>query len=227
MARYLDALRGPTPAQPAVLVARADGGEGRKVGLSWVLDGRHDDDIVWHNGGTGGFRSFAGWSRRSGLGVVILTSTEEDVTDLGLHLLDGGYPLWRPQHHTLARIVAAVALVLVGARLWLEARPRPESRDRPAPRAPPPRRRAEAVARIVNRLASLFLAWHFVPWHVLGATWIRVVVAVAVVLSSIVTLAQARRLPWIGEGGRAYRAKLAFGSLGALAGVAIIVAWWS
>jgi hypothetical protein len=194
-----------------------------------VLDARHDDDIVWHNGGTGGFRAFAGWSRRSGLGVVIMTSTEEDVTDLGLYLLDEAYPLWRPRHHAIARILAAAALSLLGARLWLEARLRPTPGGRLARvlAGRPLAGRTEAATRIVSRLAGLLLVWHFVPWRLLGAIWIRLVVALAVALSSIVLVAQARRLPWAGEGGRAYRVKLALRSLGALASLVIALSWLS
>jgi serine-type D-Ala-D-Ala carboxypeptidase/endopeptidase len=49
---------------------------------------RHGDEIVWHNGGTGGFRSFAGFSKKSGLGVVVLSNTAISVDDIGVHLLN-------------------------------------------------------------------------------------------------------------------------------------------
>ena len=39
--------------------------------------------IVWHNGGTGGYRSFLGFTADRRRGVVILCNTAADVDDLG------------------------------------------------------------------------------------------------------------------------------------------------
>ena len=35
-----------------------------RVGLGWLLlpIGRQKPDTVWHNGGTGGYRSYIGWA---------------------------------------------------------------------------------------------------------------------------------------------------------------------
>ena len=44
------------------------------VGLAWLIMRRHDQDILWHNGGTGGFSSFVGFSARSGVGLVALAN---------------------------------------------------------------------------------------------------------------------------------------------------------
>ena len=64
------------------------------IGLAWhrsqTPGGR---TIVWHNGGTGGYRSFAGYDEATGLGVVVLTSTAVGVDDIALHLLDPAVPL--------------------------------------------------------------------------------------------------------------------------------------
>jgi D-alanyl-D-alanine-carboxypeptidase/D-alanyl-D-alanine-endopeptidase len=43
---------------------------------------------VWHNGGTFGFRSFAGYSPEQGVGAVALTNTLRGVDRLGFKLLD-------------------------------------------------------------------------------------------------------------------------------------------
>ena len=53
------------------------------------------EDILWHNGGTGGFRSFIAFKKQSREGVVVLSNAENSVDDLGLHLLDPDYPLRR------------------------------------------------------------------------------------------------------------------------------------
>jgi len=64
------------------------------LGLAWHrtrLPSGHT--IVWHNGGTGGYRSFTGYDEASGLGVVVLTSTSNSVDEIGMHLLDASVPL--------------------------------------------------------------------------------------------------------------------------------------
>lgn len=57
--------------------------------LGWVVDDTDPRDPVWwHNGGTGGFRSFVGLRPGRGTAVVVLTNQSTSVDDLGLHLLD-------------------------------------------------------------------------------------------------------------------------------------------
>jgi CubicO group peptidase (beta-lactamase class C family) len=64
------------------------------IGLAWhrspTPGGR---TIVWHNGGTGGYRSFAGFDESSGLGVVVLANSAVSVDDIAMHLLDPSVPL--------------------------------------------------------------------------------------------------------------------------------------
>jgi D-alanyl-D-alanine-carboxypeptidase/D-alanyl-D-alanine-endopeptidase len=43
--------------------------------------------VLWHNGGTGGFRSFAAVAREAGTAVVVLSNTARSVDRLGLRLL--------------------------------------------------------------------------------------------------------------------------------------------
>lgn len=65
------------------------------VGLGWhIVKTPTDREIVWHNGGTGGFRSYLGIDRVNGLGVVLLsnTSTPRGVDDIGVQLLLGPKP---------------------------------------------------------------------------------------------------------------------------------------
>jgi CubicO group peptidase (beta-lactamase class C family) len=49
--------------------------------------------IVFHDGGTGGYRSFVGYSERTGAGVVVLANTSTSVTEIGFRLLEPGYPV--------------------------------------------------------------------------------------------------------------------------------------
>lgn len=71
--------------------------EGLSQALGWVVDVRDPDDpIVWHNGGTGGFRSFVGLRPRRGTAVVLMTNQSTSVDDLGLHILDDARGLAPP-----------------------------------------------------------------------------------------------------------------------------------
>jgi CubicO group peptidase (beta-lactamase class C family) len=61
-----------------------------KIGYGWHI---RDENLVWHNGGTGGFRSFAGFDKTKNKAVVILTNSTTGADDLGFHLLDDKYEL--------------------------------------------------------------------------------------------------------------------------------------
>ncbi len=64
-----------------------------KIGLNWHVLAGSTGEIIWHNGGTGGFRSFAGFSPAQKRGVVVLTNSAESVDDIGFHFLDAQIPL--------------------------------------------------------------------------------------------------------------------------------------
>lgn len=64
------------------------------IGLGWHTLKHHDANIVWHNGGTGGFRSFVGFNPARKVGVVVLSNTaNEGVDDIGRHILDARFEL--------------------------------------------------------------------------------------------------------------------------------------
>ncbi|MEV4808459.1 serine hydrolase domain-containing protein [Micromonospora avicenniae] len=58
-----------------------------RIGYGWFTSRHGDREVVWHNGGTGGFRSYLAIERATGRGVVVLGNTEHDVDRIGLHLL--------------------------------------------------------------------------------------------------------------------------------------------
>jgi CubicO group peptidase (beta-lactamase class C family) len=62
------------------------------IGLGWFYS-TQQDTIIWHNGGTGGFKSFAGLNKEEGTAIVVLSNGTESVDDIGLHLLDERHPL--------------------------------------------------------------------------------------------------------------------------------------
>jgi CubicO group peptidase (beta-lactamase class C family) len=82
------------PAMKAMLEVRRPAGT-MEIGLGWLILG----EDVWHNGGTGGFRSFIGYDPQERIGVVVLSnaSTPGGVGDIGLHLLDPKVPLASPE----------------------------------------------------------------------------------------------------------------------------------
>ncbi|WP_341990920.1 serine hydrolase domain-containing protein [Azorhizobium sp. AG788] len=79
------------------LVPRRPAGAGTLVALGWHISPIPGGEIVWHNGGTGGFRSFVGFDRARSIGVVVLVDTASAVggDDIALHLLAGA-PLSKP-----------------------------------------------------------------------------------------------------------------------------------
>ena len=63
----------------------------REVAISWHIQHSPGGDVIWHDGGTGGFRSFLGYNPALRTGVVILSNVGDNwgVLDIGYHLLAG------------------------------------------------------------------------------------------------------------------------------------------
>lgn len=82
-----------------------------KIGLGWHILARPAGNVVWHNGGTGGYRTFIGFDPARRLGVVVLSNLDASVDDIGFHLLDETYPLRPIQPRRME--VAVDSLVLM------------------------------------------------------------------------------------------------------------------
>ena len=82
-------------AMAAQLSVRRPGGRGMEIAYNWFVFTKNGKSIVWHNGGTGGFRSFIGFDPDARAGVVVLANyyTPEGPDDIGRHLLDASLPL--------------------------------------------------------------------------------------------------------------------------------------
>ena len=99
MTRFLAAAVGLTrsPLDSAFRLSTAplfDAGSAvMQIGLGWHILTRNNVQVVWHNGGTGGYRSWAGYDRQRRLGVVVLTNSGEDIGNVGLHFFDPTVPL--------------------------------------------------------------------------------------------------------------------------------------
>lgn len=70
-----------------------DVNENERVGLAWMTRHDSDGDVVWHNGMTGGYASFMGFTADGRRGVVILTNVAQSVDDLGFATLLPNAPL--------------------------------------------------------------------------------------------------------------------------------------
>jgi CubicO group peptidase (beta-lactamase class C family) len=58
------------------------------IGLGWLqVPFRGNHLLLWHNGGTGGFRAFAGFVPGTGVGVIVLANDLRSVDRVGLDLL--------------------------------------------------------------------------------------------------------------------------------------------
>jgi CubicO group peptidase (beta-lactamase class C family) len=63
-------------------------GKGSFVGLCWIRDKLSGGPtMLWHNGGTGGYRSYLAFLPRSGVGVVVLSNSTHSVDALGKAIL--------------------------------------------------------------------------------------------------------------------------------------------
>ncbi|HEU5174029.1 MAG TPA: serine hydrolase [Gemmatimonadaceae bacterium] len=122
MLTYLEAQLQPaaTPLPRAIPMSQdvrhAFGGVD-SIALGWLVRTRPSSRIYWHNGGTGGFRSFAGFDPLRGIGVVVLVNAKVPPEDIGMHLLDPRLPLAMPPvppRRTAIEVSAEVLERLVG-----------------------------------------------------------------------------------------------------------------
>jgi len=64
--------------------------EHRDIGLAWIKsnsESTNNKEIIWHNGATGGFRSFLGFNTETKTGIVILSNSANDVDKLAIDIL--------------------------------------------------------------------------------------------------------------------------------------------
>jgi D-alanyl-D-alanine-carboxypeptidase/D-alanyl-D-alanine-endopeptidase len=94
MLRYVAANLGLQKSElyPAMQLAQQvrhdKAGNGTRVGLGWHIAKGTEGDVFMHNGGTGGYRSFSGFVKETGRGVVVLTNSDKGADDIGMRLLN-------------------------------------------------------------------------------------------------------------------------------------------
>ena len=99
------------PFRMARVSRRAAGAATMTIGLAWhILARPAGASIIWHNGGTGGYRSFTGFDPVRKVGVVVLTNANIGADDIGFHLLDDALPLQAPPKVRTAVAIDSLAL---------------------------------------------------------------------------------------------------------------------
>jgi len=109
MLRFLGANLGliESPLQDAMNMThrvRHDKAGEMRVGLGWHIAKGKFGDVIWHNGGTGGYRTFAGFVKETSTGVVVLTNSAAGADDIGFHLLHPDAPLRKPKASIVAKM---------------------------------------------------------------------------------------------------------------------------
>ena len=70
-----------------VLQAKKDGNDTYTT-MGWTLATDSGRDLLFKDGGTPGYRTFLGFDKEKKIGVVVLSNTDNSVTDIGWHILD-------------------------------------------------------------------------------------------------------------------------------------------
>ena len=63
------------------------------IALGWHKRESAENEVIWHNGQTGGYHSFVAIDKNRGTGVVVLANSSANIDDIGMHLLDPRSPL--------------------------------------------------------------------------------------------------------------------------------------
>jgi D-alanyl-D-alanine-carboxypeptidase/D-alanyl-D-alanine-endopeptidase len=111
MLTFLAAVMGysDSPLRPAMTAMlqtrRPTGGPGTDVALAWHVTAANGGTYVWHNGGTGGYRTFMAFNPNARTGVVVLANASSPAgpDDIGRHLLDPKAPLLAASSPLLAQ----------------------------------------------------------------------------------------------------------------------------
>jgi CubicO group peptidase (beta-lactamase class C family) len=120
MLKFLAAnLAGTSPLAAALRTThesrRSLGTPDGSIGLGWLLRRGFGAEIVWHNGGTGGYHSFIGFDPRTGDGVVVLHNSAASIDDIGFHLINSQFPISKPAAPPKARKEFAINPSLLAA----------------------------------------------------------------------------------------------------------------
>jgi CubicO group peptidase (beta-lactamase class C family) len=82
-------------AQKLALAERRPRADQRDVASGWFVASRFGDELVWKDGGTGGYATFIGYSTKTRRNCILLSNAADYAsnTALGTHLVNAAYPL--------------------------------------------------------------------------------------------------------------------------------------
>lgn len=105
MLKFVGANMGviPSPLYPAMRAAHKpqhalEGRPGESIGLGWHIVDRFGSHIVWHNGGTGGYRTYIGFDPDTHRGVVLMSNSHSGSDDIARRALNRSFPLTTASH---------------------------------------------------------------------------------------------------------------------------------
>jgi serine-type D-Ala-D-Ala carboxypeptidase/endopeptidase len=99
--RFLDACQGRRQSSLAAAlvsllnVRRQSDHANLFAAAGWFVQTEHADEVVWKDGGTGGYATFIGYSMRSQVATLLLSNTRGWLTtsELGRHLVNQAFPV--------------------------------------------------------------------------------------------------------------------------------------
>lgn len=57
------------------------------MGLGWIMQ-KNNNNVLWHNGGTGAFKSFLGFNKQKKIASVVLSNYFVNTEIIGLNILE-------------------------------------------------------------------------------------------------------------------------------------------
>ncbi|HEX7980291.1 MAG TPA: serine hydrolase [Gemmatimonadaceae bacterium] len=114
----LDTANGPLARAVAMArTPRTPGNGSTRIALGWIVGGSATHPIWWHNGGTGGFRSFAAFDPSRNAAVIVLSNSSQTVDDIGAHLFNPALPIVMPPRPPRATVTLSSSALdrVVGA----------------------------------------------------------------------------------------------------------------
>lgn len=70
-------------------VVRREVAPDMSIGMNWLTRRLNGRDVVWHNGGTGGYRTWLGFDKTRKIAAIVLTNAAIGNDDLGFELVAG------------------------------------------------------------------------------------------------------------------------------------------
>lgn len=80
-------LDGTAPGAAALDPTAPFAGPAVRIGVAWLTTSVRGREITWHNGGTGGWRSYVGLDRAAGRAVAVVRASPRSVDRIGMDLL--------------------------------------------------------------------------------------------------------------------------------------------